>query len=121
MEESCRRVDACRLIPTKAIKSCCNFNFTALAAATFAATLKLNLDFNINCIAGRSLAFNITSLQSPAVFPRIALGACCCDCALFHCFDFLLLHCAAARLPRQNAINGTVQNNAGEDRADGAR
>lgn len=72
---------------------------------------------NCHCITTWSLAFNITWLQPPA-----DSRANCMDRALF---ALLLLPTALllrrVRQPRQTAINGTVQNNAGEDRVDGAR
>ena len=57
---------------------------------------------------------------SPRCNPLLIRARDCCDCALF-----ALLRLPTALLPchvgqtRQTAINGTVQNNAGEDRVDG--
>lgn len=73
------------------------------------------------------LRYCVTALQlgpSPSTSPRCnpllirAHGD--CDCALFALLRLptALLPCHAGQ-PRQTAINGTVQNNAGEDRVDG--
>jgi hypothetical protein len=58
---------------------------------------------------------------NPLLLPTLRAEHFASNARGFYCFDFLLLYCLAARLPRQTAINGTVQNNAGEDRVDGAR
>jgi hypothetical protein len=63
----------------------------------------------------RPLAFNSTWLHKP-----LLIRAYCIDRALFALLHLptALLPCRVGR-PRQTAINGTVQNNAGEDRVDG--
>jgi len=110
MEQSCRRVDACRLKPT--------INQQNKAVAACAATTLLLCCCIVTCTA--------TALQlgpSPSTSPRctpcwFAHGY--CNCALFALLRLptALLPCRFKQ-PRQTAINGTVQNNAGEDRVDG--
>ncbi|WP_211607735.1 hypothetical protein [Paraburkholderia nemoris] len=69
---------------------------------------------------GIALQLGPSPSTSPRCNPLLIRARDCCDCALF-----ALLRLPTALLPchvgqtRQTAINGTVQNNAGEDRVDG--
>ncbi len=69
---------------------------------------------------GIALQLGSSPSTSPRCNPLLSRAHGCCDCALF-----ALLRLPTALLPchvgqtRQTAINGTVQNNAGEDRVDG--
>ena len=70
--------------------------------------------------SGVALQLGPSPSTSPRCNPLLSRARDCCDCALF-----ALLRLPTALLPchvgqtRQTAINGTVQNNAGEDRVDG--
>jgi hypothetical protein len=71
----------------------------------------------LTAITAGSFAFNIAWLQPPAdsranYMDRAPFALLRLPTALLPC---------RVRQPRQTAINGTVQNNAGEDRVDGAR
>lgn len=102
MERSYRRVDACRPKTHLNYQSCCC----------------------LHCYVATCTATASQPGPSPSTTPRCnpllirAHGY--CDCALFALLRLptALLPCHVKQ-PRQTAINGTVQNNAGEDRVDG--
>lgn len=94
-------------------QSCCYLNCYCVIAVLycFAAVL---------LYGGIAVQLGPSPSTSPRCNPLLIRARSCCDCALF-----ALLRLPTALLPchvgqtRQTAINGTVQNNAGEDRVDG--
>ena len=102
-------------------QSCCYLNcYCVIAALLCCGTVLLCCGIALRRYCGIALQLGPSPSTSPRCNPLLIRARDCCDCALF-----ALLRLPTALLPchvgqtRQTAINGTVQNNAGEDRVDG--
>ena len=109
-------------ITTTDYQSCCYLNCYCATALLLCCGIAVLLygGIALRRYCGIALQLGSSPSTSPRCNPLLSRAHGCCDCALF-----ALLRLPTALLPchvgqtRQTAINGTVQNNAGEDRVDG--